>query len=435
MLSKKTAVTAALLLLLAGILALQRHLPAIRTPFGSPPKDITAFLPEDSPPPQGTNETGLPLNLPPGFAISIFAKNLPGARVMRFDQFGNLWVSRTSEGAVTLLEIQDGKVKDQNDVFTGLRKPHGLAFDPDRPLLLYVAEENRIWRVTTYSDDQGEQVMDLPAGGGHFTRSIAFGSASADPAGSGTASKLYVSVGSSCNVCREADERRAAILRVDPASRTSELFARGLRNAVFFAWDARGRMWATEMGRDWLGDDLPPDEINIVEGGGPSAALGVNDYGWPICYGKNVHDANFDANVYVRDPCADARPSAIDIPAHSAPLGLAFIPPHSQWPEDYWGDLIVAYHGSWNRSQPTGYKVVRHRFDDQGAYQGVEDFITGWLRRSDGTPEVGAPSQGSALTPWEVLGRPVDILVEPSGVAYISDDKAGVIYKVAWRGR
>ncbi len=386
--------------LIGGLAAARRYLPAARAPFGKPAGDITKFLPDDSVPPEAINETNIPLTLPPGFRISIFAKNLPGARVIRRDSFGNFWVSRASKGAVTLLELdrETGQVRQQEDVFRGLNRPHGLALDPERGVILYIAEENRLWRVATYSDDAGETVLALPdAGGGHFTRSIGFG-----PDG-----KLYISIGSSCNVCREEDERRAAILRVDPETKKSELFGRGLRNSVFFTWDyIQKKMWATDMGRDWLGDDLPPDEINIIQ-------EGVN-YGWPNCYGKNIHDSDFDKNAYIRNPCMEPfeRASAIDIPAHSAPLGLAFIPPDSAWPEDYWHDLLVAYHGSWNRSQPTGYKVVRHKFDAQGNYEGVEDFITGWL------------------TPQGALGRPVDILVEPGGVAYISDDKAGVIYRL-----
>ncbi len=346
-----------LAMLLGGFFVVRTYLPAVRPAFGPPPEDITTYLPEDSVPPQAPlpaeNEINFPLKLPPGFRISIFAKDLPGARVMRPDRFGNLWVSRTSAGAVSLLEIDrdTGRLRHQGDVFTGLRKPHGLAFDPQNGLTLYIAEEHRLRRFATYSEDPGTELLSLPAGDGHFTRTIAFG-----PDG-----KLYISVGSSCNVCIESDERRASILRYDPATATAgkpetkqyEIYARGLRNAVFFAWDyvrgpvtkftpdskalqsnvairgsvasgtdgnfvtGRGHMWATEMGRDWLGDDLPPDEIVLVRQG--------KDYGWPICYGKNVHDADFDKNTYIRDPCAEQEPSFIDIPAHSAPLGLAFI--------------------------------------------------------------------------------------------------------------
>ena len=162
-----------------------------------------------------------------------------------------------------------------------------------------------------------------------------------------------------------------------------------------------GEIWGTDMGRDLLGDDVPPDEVNIIREGG--------NYGWPICYGKNIHDADFDKNTYIRNPCMEPfeQPSQIDIPAHSAPLGIAFIPEEG-WPEEYWHDILVAYHGSWNRSVPTGYKIVR--IDEHGI---ATDFMTGFM---DG---------------GEVLGRPVGLLVEPGGALYISDDRAGVIYKVA----
>lgn len=176
-----------------------------------------------------------------------------------------------------------------------------------------------------------------------------------------------------------------------------------------------GKIWATEMGRDFLGDDLPPDEINIIEES--------EWYGWPWFYGKNIEDYKFSPYsrpIFVKEP----KPSYIDIPAHSAPLGLAFFPANSQWPEEYWNNLLVAYHGSWNRTDPTGYKIVRYKLDTQGNYFGdgstsspqVEDFISGWLKNNGAT-----------------LGRPVDILIQPNGSIYISDDKAGVIYRVIYR--
>ena len=164
-------------------------------------------------------------------------------------------------------------------------------------------------------------------------------------------------------------------------------------------------MWATEMGRDLLGDNIPPDEINIIQEGGW--------YGWPWFYGKNIEDHSWTTGIPIY--AFESIPSHIDLQAHSAPLGLAFVPEEG-WPKGYWYNLFVSYHGSWNRSVPTGYKVVRIKLDSKGNYLGTEDFITGWLTSSG------------------VLGRPVDILVQPGGTMYISDDKAGVIYKVVYNG-
>ena len=295
-----------------------------------------------------------PITIGAGFSIETFAKDLAGARVMARDGFGNFWVSQPSEGRVSLVTVEEGKVTRVDPVFRGLNRPHGLAIDPQNAFLLYIAETDKISRVPINRDGPMEKIADLPAGGGHFTRTIAFG----------PDDRLYVSIGSSCNVCNEDDPRRAAIYSMERDGSDFRPVATGLRNAVFFDWSyIDGRMWATEMGRDNLGDDLPPDEINIVEEG--------KNYGWPICYGKNIHDTNFDKNTYIRNPCEEPfeMPSYINIEAHSAPLGLVFVPEEG-WPEEYWYDLFVAYHGSWNRSVPTGYKIVRIPLDDKGRKTG-----------------------------------------------------------------
>lgn len=334
------------------------------------------------------------LKVPDGFQMSVFADGLPGARVIVQDPLGNFWVSRPSDGVVTTLEMnQDGSVARKTDVFKGLNYPHGLALDGT---MLYVAESNRISRAPLYSERGLEKIADLPGTGGHVSRTIAFG-----PDG-----RLYVSIGSSCNVCHEENQMRAKIFSMKKDGSDLKEVARGLRNSVFFTWSyVDGRMWATDMGRDLLGDDLPPDEINIIRQG--------KNYGWPNCYGKNIHDDAFDKNTYIRNPCMEPfeMPSHVDLQAHSAPLGLAFVPEEG-WPEKYWHNLIVAYHGSWNRSAPTGYKLVRIKLDAMGKYLGTEDFITGWLK--DG----------------KAIGRPVDILARPGGTAFITDDFAGVIYKL-----
>jgi glucose/arabinose dehydrogenase len=185
-------------------------------------------------------------------------------------------------------------------------------------------------------------------------------------------------------------------------------YAKGLRNAVFMKLHPETeQVWATEMGRDWLGNDSPPDEINIVEA--------EKNYGWPTCYGKNIHDTDFDKNTYIRNPCMEPfeTESYIDLQAHSAPLGLAFFP--DTWPEDYRDDLLVAYHGSWNSTVPTGYKIVRFQLNEAGELEGAQqDFLSGWI---SGT---------------EVTGRPADILITPEKNIFVSDDHSGNIYLIKY---
>jgi glucose/arabinose dehydrogenase len=352
------------------------------------------------------------LKLPENFAIQIFAKGVNGARVIKEDPAGNLIVSLTKEGKIVSLPDldQDGRADKIITLLEGLQNPHGMEIKCNASLQdckLFVAETEKLVQYDFVFDEKEkiykpfnpEKILDLPKGGRHFTRTLLLL----------PENKLLISVGSTCNVCYEKDERYGTILVYDFKTKESKIYAKGLRNSVFLTLHpVTGKVWATEMGRDWLGDDLPPDEINIIEEG--------KNYGWPICYGKNVHDDNFDKNVYIRNPCMEpfVTPSYIDIPAHSSPLGLAFFPEEG-WPEKYWYNLLVAYHGSWNRTIPTGYKIVRYLLDSQGNYLGEEDFITGWL-------------QGS-----EAIGRPVDILIKPGGIIFISDDKAGVIYRVIYQ--
>lgn len=339
-----------------------------------------AVMPVVSP---AQNLTDFPLTLPDGFSISIFAQGLGSPRVLSWDPRGTLLVSIPSQGRIVAL------ADTQVTVASGLNKPHGVAFLGNT---LYIAETNA---VATYDYDANshkatnrKKIIDLPGGGNHITRTIGF-----DRNG-----KLYISVGSSCNVCVDG-EHRAKILVANTDGSDLKEYASGLRNSVFFTWHPTTReLWATEMGRDLIGDEIPPDEVNIIKKG--------QFYGWPYCYGKNVQDKTFTPTR----TCQDAQPSHIDLQAHSAPLGLVFIP--NSWPSEYRDDLLVAYHGSWNRTVPTGYKIVRAKLDAQGNYEGTEDFITGWLA-NDGA-----------------LGRPVDVLFGNDGSLYISDDKAGVIYRV-----
>ena len=388
---------------------------AVRPAVAPPSQDIAELIeeaetPKAVPPKSSENTTGMPLKLAPGFSISIFAKDFGSPRVLAWGPEGALFTSSTSQGKIFALRDRDGdgKAEDARVVAENLNKPHGLAFRCEgERCKLYVAEVDA---VSTYDIEPGtlrtvnrKKIIDLPSGGRHFTRTLMFLPHPND-------GKLLISVGSSCDVCEEKDWRLAKVLIANADGSDLKVFASGLRNAVFLATHpVTGAVWVTEMGRDWLGDNAPPDEINIVEEG--------KNYGWPICYGKNIHDTQFDKKVYVRDPCAESMPPQIEIQAHSAPLGIAFAPEEG-WPEEYWYNAFVAYHGSWNRSEPTGYTVVRMKLDAQGKFLGEENFISGWLTKEG-----------------EALGRPADILAMPGGIMYISDDKAGIVYRVTYADR
>lgn len=351
--------------------------------------------------------------LPAGFALRIFAKNVPDARVIEMDPKGRILVSQTGEGKITAFTNNDGDAEsdDRKVLASGLNNPHGLAFKCDastqgEKCFLYVAESDALSRylydAEALSLGKKEKLMSMAtsSSGGHFTRSLLF-------LPSPNENVLLVSVGSSCNVCDEKDNDRASVLSYNVTTGKKAVYAKGLRNATFMALNpVSGKAYATEMGRDNLGDNIPPDEVNILEKN--------KNYGWPVCYGKNIHDEEFDKKVYIRNPCMEPfeTPSFVDLQAHSAPLGLSFVLEEG-WPEEYRYDLLVAYHGSWNRSVPTGYKIVRLKMSASGKYSGTEDFITGWLK-TDGSK----------------TGRPVDIKVFSRGVAYISDDSAGVVYKL-----
>ncbi len=371
--------------------------PSLKTPT----KDITQLIPKpiqnDTNP--GENKTTLPIHIPNGFTLSIFADNLTNPRVLTQDPNGNLVVSITGQGRVMILPDlnHDGIADEPLTLVDNLNQPHGLAFrcpSASSNCQLYVAETDKVdvfdYDVKNLRVSNKRKIIDLPGGGRHFSRTLLY-----DP----QKDKLFITVGSSCDTCIEKDNRRTKVLVADPDGANLKTYASGLRNAVFITSHPLTKdLWVTEMGRDFLGDETPPDEINVIQEG--------KDYGWPYCYGKKIVDKSFDAN----HSCENTEPSYIDIPAHSAPLGLAFFPKDG-WPQNYQNNLLVAYHGSWNRSVPTGYKVVRYNLDNQGKYISEEDFMSGWLQ-----------NDGSAL------GRPAGILITDKGSLYISDDKAGVIY-------
>lgn len=343
-----------------------------------------------------------PLKLPSEYNIGIFAKQLGNARDLEFSPNGTLLVTIPAEGKIVALPDHDnnGEADLQYEVVSGLRRPHGIAFHPfessqGKNGKLFIAEETQVsrynWDEETYRATLDKVLFSLPAGGQHTTRTLAI-----KPDGT-----LFVTLGSTCDACFERHPFLAAVIVSDINGKNPQLFARGLRNSVFITLNPKtNELWGTEMGRDHLGDNLPPDEINIIRDG--------REYGWPVCFGDKIYDRKFGSKS--PEYCENTESPIYEIPAHSAPLGLTFID-SPQFPESWQGDLLVAYHGSWNRSTPIGYKVVRLNVEGNRIL-GEEDFLSGFL-------------QGS-----EALGRPVDVIFDEKGSLYISDDKAGAIYKV-----
>ena len=339
------------------------------------------------------------LKTPAGFTVGTWASDLPNARFLRFTPAGDLLVSQPREGQVTLLlrdRDGDGKPDGRTVLLSGLDRPHGLDLHDG---WLYVAETDAVGRIRFDADTRTTSgafervVTGLPTGGNHWTRTVRVG-----PDG-----MLYVSIGSSCNACIEEDPRRAAIVRYRLDGSGQEIYATGLRNAVGFDWrPGTGELYATDNGRDLLGDDFPPCELDrIVQGG---------FYGWPFANGNRVPDPDFGNGHEAQ--IAASIPPVHGFRAHNASLGITFV--HgTRVPPDYRGAALVALHGSWNRTRKDGYKVVSLHWQPDG--QIVErDFLSGFLDNDD------------------VIGRPVDVAEGPDGAFYVSDDYAGAIYRVAF---
>ena len=346
----------------------------------------------------GPLEQSRQVSVPPGFQVNVFASGLGSSRFMAVGPDGALYVTQINEGRVArIADTNDDGVADQVNTFAdGLNKPHGLAW---RDNWLYVGETHQVIRLLDTNgignaDTREVVVPDLPTGGGHFTRTVTIG-----PDG-----MLYVSIGSSCNNCVEGDERRAAVMQYHPDGSGGRVYARGLRNSVGLAFEPdSGSLWGTDNGRDRLGDDYPPDEINIIRDGA--------HYGWPHCHANRQPDPEQGRPEF----CPSTEPAALELQAHSAALGLTFYT-GGQFPAEYEEDAFVAFHGSWNRSVKTGYKVVRVYVSD-GAPRGYTDFATGWL---DANGEVSA--------------RPVDVLVWHDGSLLVSDDRGGTIFRIWYAG-
>ena len=330
------------------------------------------------------------LRLPSGYAVAIWAGDVPNARSMARSARGTVFVgTRTGGGRVYAVREGQGGQREVRVIASGLNAPNGVAY---RKGALYVAEIDRITRyddIDARLDHAGTALLapvtiaTLPQDRHHGWRYIAFG----------PDDKLYVPIGAPCNVCDRDDDGYSMITRMNPDGSGREVVARGVRNTVGFRWHPKtGELWFTDNGRDMMGDDVPPCELNRVSRVG-------EHFGFPFCHGDDVVDPEFGK----LGQCSQSTRPVQSLGAHVAPLGVLF---------DARGDAIVAEHGSWNRSEKSGYRLTRVRLEGNRAV-GYEEFVGGWLR-PDG----------------KVTGRPVDLLALPDGSMLVSDDLAGVIYRI-----
>lgn len=331
--------------------------------------------------------------LPKGYHISLFAHGLRNARLIVQTRTGDLIVSSRGSNLFLVSDDRDkdGRADQIRTLMKGLNQPHGILLDQG---WLYIAEEHQVSRVrfdankNTVSGVKEIVLSGLPNDGGHSTRTLKKG-----PDG-----WFYLSIGSSCNVCREANPWRAAILRFHADKKAPpQIYASGLRNTVGFDWQpGTGQLYGVENGRDWLGDDFPPDELNRIEPNG--------FYGWPYRHGNNVPDPTFGQAL--KKP---AQSPAFSFDAHIAPLSIRFL--QHQKTADMQNVALVAQHGSWNRSAKNGYRIVSLHFHPNGTVS-RKLFLTGFL-------------QGQ-----KVVGRPVDIFERLNGNLLISDDYNGALWLV-----
>jgi glucose/arabinose dehydrogenase len=338
------------------------------------------------------------IELPPGFKIELYATGVPNARSLTLGAGGTVFVGSRRAGKVYALTAS-GRPDKAGEVITiarGLQEPNGVAFHDGS---LYVAEVSRVLRYDAIEARQKNPPApvvvstNLPHTNQHEWRYARFG-----PDG-----WLYVGVGAPCNVCESADKHVASILRMRPDGSGMEVYALGVRNSVGFDWQPQSQeMWFTDNGRDNMGDDIPPDELNYA----PRAGL---NFGFPYCHGKDILDPQFGRG----HSCAEFVAPAWNLPAHVAAIGMRFYA-GGMFPEEYRGGVFIAEHGSWNRSVPIGYRVSHVVLDGERAVK-YEPFAQGWL---------------AGGIHW---GRPVDVLVMPDGALLVSDDYAGAVYRISYQ--
>ena len=338
------------------------------------------------------------LKVPAGFSVSVFATGLQNARMMLRGPGGEIYLSRYNQGDVLMLRDSGGRAEPPKTI-AKIEKVHGLAIADGT---IYLASDTKLLKARLKRDGTIEepiQFATLPDGGQHPRRTLGFG-----PDG-----MLYVSIGSTCNACEESNPEHAAMLRLRPDGSQRTIFARGLRNTIGFDWHPETKaLWGFDHGSDERGNDLPPEELNLLEEGG--------DYGWPFCFGDQKVDRKMKPPAQgpgKDERCAESVGAVLTYQAHAAPIAFVFYD-GQQFPAEFRGDGFVAFHGSWNRKPAVGYSVGRVRFE-AGKPVKIEVFATGFLMEG-----------GQAH-----FGRPAGLAVARDGSLLVSDDANGTIYRIS----
>ena len=340
------------------------------------------------------------IKLPQGFSISIFAE-VDNARSLAMGDNGTLFVGNRKGSSVYALRDEDGDgvAEKKYVVAKDMNTPNGVAFHNGS---LFIAEIDKIWRIDNIESQLQNPAKPIlvtdnyPSDKHHGWKYIAFG----------PDNKLYIPVGAPCNICDDhiKDPRYSSITRMNADGTEQEVYAHGIRNTVGFAWHPTTKeLWFTENGRDMMGDDLPPDELNRAE------KKDMN-FGYPYCHADNIKDSEYGS----QHDCSEFTPPVQKLAPHTAALGMKFYT-GTMFPDSYKNQIFIAEHGSWNRSKPIGYRVMLVKLDGNNATS-YEVFAEGWL--------------GNDGKAW---GRPVDILQMKDGSLLVSDDFANVVYRISYK--
>ncbi len=344
------------------------------------------------------------LSLPDGFSIDVFADDLGNPRMIEAADDGTVYVTRRKTGDVLMLKDEDGDGEaDAQQVVAKKKGMHGIEIQDDTVWLMTV---NEVYRTSIADDGTFGQLEliadDFPSGGQHPNRTLEMG-----PDG-----MLYVSVGSTCNACGETEKLNATMVRMQPDGSQREIFATGLRNTIGFAFEPQsGELYGLDHGIDWLGDDEQPEEFNHLQQG--------HKYGWPYIYADSqINPQDEPPNTSPQQWAQESTEPVLMWTPHAAPMQMAFYQGDA-FPEQYHGDAFAAMRGSWNRKPPSGYEIVRIRFEN-GQPQAIERFVTGFVMYEDNG--------------WKQMGRLAGLAVAEDGALLVSDDANGRIYRISYDG-